>query len=33
MWEPIKRYCAGDYGECDEFMSQQFIEYQEERIG
>lgn len=24
---------AGDYGECDEFMNQQFIEYQEERIG
>lgn len=24
---------AGDYGECDEFMTQQFIEYQEERIG
>ena len=24
---------AGDYGECEEFMNQQFIAYQEERIG
>lgn len=24
---------AGDYGECDEFMNQEFIAYQEERIG
>lgn len=24
---------AGDYGECEEFMNQEFIAYQEERIG
>lgn len=24
---------AGDYEECDDFMNQQFIAYQEERIG
>ena len=24
---------AGDYGECEEFMHQEFIAYQEERIG
>lgn len=24
---------AGDYGECNEFMNQEFIAYQEERIG
>lgn len=24
---------AGDYRECEEFMNQQFIAYQEERIG
>lgn len=24
---------AGDYGECEEFMNQEFISYQEERIG
>lgn len=24
---------AGDYGECGEFMNQEFIAYQEERIG
>lgn len=27
------RAFAGDYGECEEFMHQQFIEYQEGRIG
>ena len=27
------RAFSGDYGECEEFMNQQFIEYQEGRIG
>ena len=31
--DDYNRVFAGDYGECEEFMNQQFIEYQEGRIG
>lgn len=29
----LNKLFAGDFGECEEFMNQQFIEYQEGRIG
>ena len=29
----LNRVFVGDYGECEEFMNQEFIAYQEERIG